>query len=118
MKLVIKRNQQAQKGMLGGNKGVAFTLGYRLALSPEESQLVQEYRLSDYPLTYRTVQGSRIPDDTIGSMVQGSSQTVSDVTTLVRNEEIIKSACDDLVPLFTMVRTFGGEEVIEYPRAH
>ena len=116
MRLVIQRNQQAQKGMLGGNKGVAFTLAYRLDLTPEESQLVTAYRLTEYPLTFRTVQGTQMPDDTIGNMVQGRSQTVSDVTTLVRNEEIVKNACDKLVPLFTMVRTFGGEEVIEYPR--
>ncbi|MGH9089831.1 MAG: hypothetical protein ACRDZR_00380 [Acidimicrobiales bacterium] len=116
MKLVIKRDQQAQKGMLGGHKGVNFTLSYRLQLSDDELQLVQQYKLEDYPLTYRTFQGNRIPDDTVRNMCEGRSQTVSDVTTLVRNEEIVKDACDSLPGLFEVVRTFGGSEVIEYPR--
>jgi hypothetical protein len=117
MRLIVNRSQQAQKGMLGGNKGVAFTLAYRLRLTDEERQLVDSYKLREYPVTYRTVQGTRMPDDTIGNMMDGRSQTLNDVTTLVRNEEIVKDACDSLVMLFQIVRTFGGEEVIDYPRA-
>lgn len=104
------------KGMLGGNKGVNFTLSYRLGLTDDEQQLVATYKLMDYPVTFHTVQGNRMPDDTIGNMTQGRSQTVSDVTTLIRNEEIIKDACDSLPTLFQVVRTFGGSEIIEYPR--
>jgi hypothetical protein len=116
MRLVIQRNQQAVKGMLGGNKGVSFTLAYRLELTPEEQELVRQYKLESYPVTWHTVQGTRLPDDTIGSMTQGTSQTLTDVTTLVRNEDIVKDACDSLPTLFEVVRTFGGSEVIEYPR--
>jgi hypothetical protein len=58
-----------------------------------------------------------MPDDTISNMLVGRSQTFSDVTTLVmKNESIVKDACDTLPVLFQVVRTFGGEEVIEYPR--
>ena len=117
MKLIIKRNQEAQKGMLGGHKGVLFTLSYQLELTAEETALVQEYQLSGYPLTWNTVQGTRMPDDTIGNMVTGRSQRLNDVTTLVRNEQIVKEACDQLPDLFEIVKTFGGEEVIEYPRS-
>ena len=117
MKLVVNRSQAAVKGMLGGHKGVTFTLNYRLELSPDETGLVDEYKLHDYPLTWNTMDGRRIPDDTISGMVLGRSQTLSDVTTLIRNEEIVKNACDSLPPLFTVVRSFGGDEVIEYPRS-
>lgn len=41
MKLALKRSQQDIKGMLGGHKGVSFTLSYRLVLSSEEQELVQ-----------------------------------------------------------------------------
>jgi hypothetical protein len=116
MRLVINRSQQAVKGMLGGNKGVQFTLAYRLELNPDEAELVRRYKLEDYPLTWVTMQGTRVPDDTIARLMQGRSQTLSDVTTLLANEETIKSACDALPPLFEVVRTFGGDEVIEYPR--
>lgn len=116
MKLVIKRSQQDVKGMLGGHKGVSFTLSYRLGLTSEEEALVKRYKLEGYPITWTSSQGNRIPDDTIANMVVGRTQTLSDVTTLVRNENIVKEACDSLPVLFEIVRTFGGEEVIEYPR--
>jgi hypothetical protein len=116
MKLIIKRDQQAMKGMLGGHKGMQFTLSYRLDLTQDEAQLVEHYKLGEYPLTWRSVQGTQVPGETISSLVAGRSVTLSDVTTLVRNEDVIKGACDELPPLFTVVRTFGGEEVVEYPR--
>lgn len=116
MRLVIRRNQEAMKGMLGGHKGMQFTLACRLVLTPEEAQLVEQYKLHHYPLTWTTSQGARIPSDTVGSLVAGSTETLTDVTTLVGNEDAIKNACDVLPGLFEVVRTFGGEEVIEYPR--
>ena len=116
MRLIVNRSQQAQKGMLGGHKGVLFTLGYRLELTVEEGELVREYKLQDYPLTWIDVQGQRVPDATVGALLTGRSQTLNDVTTLLHNENVIKSACDALPPLFEVVRSFGGDEVIEYPR--
>ena len=47
MKLVIQRSQQDVKGMLGGHKGVSFTLSYRLVLTGEEEELVALPRVSD-----------------------------------------------------------------------
>lgn len=116
MKLVIRRSQADVKGILGGHKGVNFTLGYRLDFTPEETELVRRYNLESYPLTWTSLQGTRVPDDTIGRLVQGRSQTLTDVTTLVQNEEIVKNACDQLPTLLDVVRSFGGEEVVEYPR--
>ncbi|MDQ1686224.1 MAG: hypothetical protein QOC82_2961 [Frankiaceae bacterium] len=117
MKLVIRRNQAAKTGILGGNKGVQFTLAYQLSLSSEERQLVEQYKLHDYPVTWTTLDGHRIPE-TLGQMMAGRSQTLSDVTTLVQNEKVVKDACDQLPILFQLVRSFGGEETIEYPRAN
>lgn len=57
-----------------------------------------------------------MPNDTIGNMVTGRTQTLSDMTTLARNENVVKYACDSLPVLFEVVRTFGGKEVVEYPR--
>ena len=117
MKLVIKRNQEAMKGMLGGHKGMQFTLTCRLVLTPEEAQLVELYKLGSYPLTWVVRQGTRLPAVTIESLARGLTETLTDVTTLVGNEDTIKDACDALPPLFEIARTFGGEEVIEYPRS-
>lgn len=67
-------------------------------------------------MTFRSQQGQQFPDDTIRNMLAGRSQTLKDVTTLLRNEEIVKNACDGLVTLFDVVRSFGGREVVTYPR--
>lgn len=116
MQLAIQRNQAAIKGMLGGHKGMQFTLAYRLILTDTEQQLVNQYKLEDYPLTWKTLSSGRVPDDTIGNMVRGRSQTLTDVLTLVGNEKTIKNACDALPTLFEIVSTFGGEEIVTYPR--
>lgn len=116
MRLVVNRSQEILRGMMGGHKGVNFTLRYRLELTHEESDLVKQYKLQDYALTFTNYNGSRIPDDTIGRMCDGRAQTLPDVTTLINNEETVKNACDSLPALFAMCRTFGGDEVIEYPR--
>lgn len=116
MRLIVNRSQQPLKGMLGGSKGVQFTLRCRLELTQEEAELVRVYRLDEYPLTYRSVQGDRVPGETISSLVRGSSQTITDVTTLIANENVVKKACDELPVLFEVARSFGGDEIIEYPR--
>ncbi|MFF3228998.1 hypothetical protein ACFYV7_39850 [Nocardia suismassiliense] len=116
MRLVVKRSQTAVKGMLGGHKGMQFNLTCRLQLTDEESRLVQQYTLMEYPLTWRTIQGTQLVGDTIGSLLNGSSQTVSDVKTLLSNEAVIKDAIDELPTLFEVCRTFGGSEIIDYPR--
>lgn len=116
MKLIINRSQHDQKGMLGGHKGVQFTLRYRLELTDEEQQLVERYRLSAHTITTRTFQGREIPGTSIADMLRGQSNIVSDVTHLIREENVIKNACDELPVLFDVCRSFGGDEVIAYPR--
>lgn len=116
MRLIIQRDQAIDTDRKGRTKSVAFTLRVRLELTENESAIVGRYKLGDYPVTYRTVQGTQIPDDTIDMLVSGTSQTVSSVKTLISNENVLKAACDSLPPLFEVVATFGGSEVIDYPR--
>ena len=116
MKLIINRSQRDVKGMLGGSKGVEFTLRYRLELTSEETDLVRRYKLELYPVTFREFQGTTMPGATIGDLVSGRISVISDVTKLIREENIIKDACDQLPVLFDVCRSFGGDEVIEYPR--
>ena len=115
MKLIIKRNQQAQKGMFGGHKGMTFLLSYRVELSPEEEALVEKYKVEDYILTYTTSRdGTQLPKDTVRKLMQGESESVKDITILLNNEEIIKNACKNFKTLLEVMATFGGEEVIKF----
>jgi len=115
MKLVIKRDQQVQKGIFGGHKGMTFILSYRVELSPEEKALVEKYKVEDYTLTYTTSRdGTQLPKDTVRGLMQGEREVVKDITILLNNEEIIKGACKNFKNLLEVMATFGGEEVIEF----
>lgn len=116
MRLLIQRSQSEVRGMMGGSKGFKFTLNCQLQLTQEELDIVQRYKLAEYPVTFVTIQGTQVPSDTISKLLTGTSQTVTDVETLIGNEEVIKSACDKLPILFDVVRTFGGTQIVDYPR--
>ena len=113
MKLIIKRAQAEQKGFFGGHKGMKFLLTCRVALDNEEEALIERYKVQDYPLTWMEVRGERVPGLLIGELVRGTNYEVNDVTTLLNNEDVIRDACKDFKALLEIMRSFGGEEVVE-----
>jgi hypothetical protein len=113
MKLIIRRNQQAQKGVFGGHKGMSFILSCRIELTSEERSLVEKYKAENYPLTFVTRDGHQIPSITVSTLLGGISEEVRDISILLSNEETIKSACQNFKQLLTVMATFGGEEVVE-----
>jgi hypothetical protein len=115
MKLIIKREQQEQKGIFGGNKGMIFLLTCRVDLSEKEKSLVEKYRAWDYILTYGTdKKGEKVPRDRVRNLVNGINMDVKDITILLENEDIIKEACKKFKTLLEVMDTFGGEQVVEY----
>lgn len=104
MKLVIKRDQD--KGFFGG---MSFVLSMRVQLTPEEQGLIQKYKVQKEVLAAN-------PDNgviTIGTLVDGISQKCKDVTVLLHSEETIKSACKTFKTYLDVMKSFGGEEVID-----
>jgi len=113
MKLTIRRDQAAKKGLFGGHKGMKFSLYCRVEISPEEQELIDTYKVHDHVLTWRETESGQIPGLTVGDLVQGKTYELEDVTTLLNNEEVIKGACEDFKHLLLVMASFGGEEVIE-----
>jgi hypothetical protein len=111
MQLVIRRGQVDAKGVFGGHKGVNFNLFYRLVLSPEETAVVQRYKLDMHVLSRS---GSGLPE-TVGDAMRGVNQTVQSVDVLLNNEKIAKTACDSFYKLLVVAQSFGGEEVVDFP---
>ncbi len=111
MKLVIKRTQADMKGVFGGNKGVQFNLHYRLMLTPEEASVVERYKLGYHVLS---TSGAGV-NETVNDVVRGVSQSVNSVPVLLRNEDVIKSACNSFYTLLEVAKSFGGEETIHFP---
>lgn len=110
MKLVVRRNQSDIKGMLGGHKGVNFTLTYQLRLTSAEQELVQRYRLGEHTLC-RNRQGLTLL--TVSQAISGNTENMTSVETLLNNENAVKAACREFKVLLDVASSFGGEEVIE-----
>ena len=118
MKLIINRRQQDVKGRMGGPKGAVFTVNCRLELTAEETDLVRRFRLGDYKVTITAMHGGRpVPGVTLAELVEGKLQSLPDVAALIDIEDTITDACDRLPNVFDVCRSFGGEEVITYPRS-
>jgi hypothetical protein len=113
VKLIIRRSQSAKKGLFGGHKGMTFSLYCRVEISPDEQELVNKYQVHDHVLTWRNSDGRQIPGLTVQDLVQGKTTDVEDVATLLNNEEVIKSACQDFKNLLLVMASFGGEEILE-----
>lgn len=111
MRLIIRRSQADVKGVLGGHKGVRFTLETRVEFTAEERALLDHYQMWSYSVVTRGA-----TPITLSLLSHGDPQTVDDVTTLLRNEAVLKDALDSVPPLLEVLRSFGGEEIVEYPR--
>ena len=115
MRLVIRRDQKAQTGLLGGHKGMIFSLSCRVELTPKEQELIKRYKAELHPLTFITDrEGNKIPKATVSSLMLGVTEEMKDITILLNNEEVIKDACKGFKTLLDVMATFGGEEVIEF----
>jgi len=114
MKLFVTRNQQADTGLFGGHKGMTFVLNCRIELTAEEKSLVAKYKAEEHPLTFREHEGRQYPSLTVSSLINGTSSGAKDITVLLRNEEVIKGACEEFRTLLRVMATFGGEEIVEY----
>lgn len=113
MKLIIERNQRELKGMLGGSKGIIFTLKATVELTPDEKALLDKYKLYEHALTTREVKGQETTGITVWGLMNSEVQEVKDVTTLLNNEQVIKDACKSFKILLHVMSTFGGREEIE-----
>lgn len=113
MKLIVSRGQSDVKGLLGGHKGVAFNLTCRVTLTPQEEELIKRYKVEGEVLTWRDGKKGSVPGETIGSFLRGVRFETQDIGSLLNNEEVIRDACTTFKGYLEVMRTFGGEEVVE-----
>lgn len=122
MKLLLGRGQA--KGMLGG---ISFELHARVELTREEEELVRKYRANKEVLfskeggTARKLLASSlgaapiaVQNITIESLVSGQTFKCQSIAEILAYEETVKDACGAFKTYLEAMRSFGGEEVIEY----
>jgi hypothetical protein len=116
MKLILRRNQEEMKGILGGHHGIRFVLTYRVETSPEEDELIRRYRVENWPLN-AAFESDPHKWLKIGDLIKGRTEKLEGelgVQILLKREEQIKDACEQFKLLMEVMKSFGGEEVIEY----
>lgn len=115
MKLIIKRDQKQEKGLLGGHKGMRFLLSCRIELIQEESDLISMYKAED-EFTAAFNLGERSNPQVLWrrDLVVGKTFECKDVLSLLKAEDEIKQACNNFKTLLTVMASFGGEEAIEF----
>jgi hypothetical protein len=99
--------------------GVKFELEAKATLTPEESGLVNKYKVHDEVLTEKHIKipltdRALIIKITIGSLVSGQAFKCNDISEILNYEEEIKASCGKLRQLIEVMKTFGGEEIIEF----
>jgi len=114
MKLFVRKNQS--KKMMGG---ISFELSARTELTSDEASLVKTYKADKevllqkeikIPLTGRSI----IMNITIGSLIAGQSFKCNDIAEILEYEKNVKESCENFKNYIEVMRSLGGEEVIEF----
>ena len=114
MKLYLKRDQA--KGLLGG---VKFELHARTELTSEEQELVKKYKTHKEILLQKELKipftGKSVTlNINIGGLTDGQMFKCKDIADILEYEENVKEACEAFKNYIEVMKSFGGEEVIEY----
>lgn len=115
MKLYITRGQA--KGVFGK---VKFSLKARVELNNEEAALVKKYKAQDEILLEKELKIPFLKKKyvlllKVGSFIMGEEFKCKDIADILQYEENIKEACKIFKNYIEVMKSFGGEEVIEYP---
>ncbi len=114
MKLYVTRDQA--KGLLGS---VKFELKARVELTGDETSLVSKYKADKevliqkqlkIPFTDKTI----VLDINIGGLMTGQTFKCKDIADILEYEKNIKEACANFKNYIEVMKSFGGEEVIDF----
>ena len=107
MRLIIKRwYEPPSPGQRSASPYKRFAV---LELTDEEREVVAHYGLGTYVLTQ-----SQHSVTTLDDVLRGSSSALSDPALAMRNEEVLRHACENLPALLDYCRSFGRDLVFEY----
>jgi hypothetical protein len=114
MKLYITRNQAT--GFLGK---VKFVLKARVELTADELSLVEKYKCKNELLLLKEliipfINKTFLLELTIGSFIDGQEFKCKDIADILQYEANVKEACETFKNYIEVMKSFGGEEMIEY----
>jgi len=110
--------------MLGGHKGVSFSLYAKVDISTEEQNLIDHYKvqeqiLASYIVNWGAIGKKLTGEDatainiTVGGLTNGENITMESLSDLLELENSIKKGVLQLKTILEAMRDFGGERVFE-----
>lgn len=132
MELLLSRSQ---KQGLAGLGSVSFILDVRTRLTPEEQGFVSKYKFGNEILYSKQGLADKLAKSgvfkqllslitakvrghvyTVNDLVKGRTVVCKDIIEMLNAEKDIQLAAEGLSNILIACQTFGGEEVITYPR--
>lgn len=118
MKLIIRRGQAEKTGFLGGHKGVSFKLYSRIEIDDNEKLMISKYQVGEEVLVGFKQQVSPTARPTevlikVNDLLQGKEIELANIEVLLGVEKNLKEGCQKLKHILSVMKSFGGEEVIE-----
>lgn len=108
MKLFLKR-KQADK-FFGG---VAFILNAKVEITHEEQELIRKYKTHKEILMVKA--DTLFPKDiTIEDLISGLKFDCKSIDEVLSYDKIVKQACERMKIYLETMKSFGGEEVLEF----
>lgn len=102
-----------------GKRNVNFVLTATALLTPEETELVNRYRLADEICAQGTITVGLISKRQepilvrVRDLVNGWTQRFDDLGSMLNFEERIRQSCQQVMIYLDAARKFGGQEVID-----
>lgn len=111
MWLIVRRAQKHDKGWLGGQKGVKYSLSYRLELTEQEQRLVGAYLNAAF--TEHNVRGAPMRYS-LAQVIQGVEDIqMESIDVLINADRAVRAACEKLHALLRVLGSFNRTDIIE-----
>lgn len=107
MRLII--NRQYQEPPPGASYGPQFKFRALLELTPEEKELVDNYKLGSHVLT-RSQRGAT----TLGAVIAGTVEGTFALDVTMGNEQALRDAVAQLPSMLDYCRSFGNDIFLEH----
>ena len=118
LKLVVWRDQEDVKGMLGGHKGVRFLLTAQLLLTDAERGLSERYKILDKWLPVELsvgMRGGRGGAQTpFKALLNPVAWEYEALEILLDKEEHLRSVCATVATYLKVASSFGGQQAYEF----
>ncbi|MCA1594063.1 MAG: hypothetical protein LC754_15715 [Acidobacteria bacterium] len=110
MRVIIKREQETLKGVLGIGKEVLYVLKCCVELTADEKDVVERAGAENQWVLKVTVGKSQVPDLKIGELIRGVRFEATDLNKILNDQTALIIMCRRLKLMMTFLQGLGSDE--------